>query len=497
MLPFYVYILQCADGVYYVGHTDNIEKRISMHNQGQVSNFTQKRLPVEVVFVEEFATRAEAIEMEQRIKGWSRKKKEALIEQNWEELIRLSNLKPQVLYPSTSSGRTERELSAAFTPAVFTVALSEGWKFNEGSGRTEEGSIETKCRWNKTERELSAAFTPKCKEELWQKETRQCVVVDSNKNLSNIGIYKNISLADKNWFATGGSARYFAEPKTSDQMQQMIIWAQQNHIPLFILGSGANILISDDGFDGLVIRPQLRAITHQILADGSVMITAGAGVSLDALIEYCLTYGFIGLEEFSGIPGTVGGAVYINLHYFEFLLSQFLITAEVIDITNGAIQHVDNAWFAFGYNVSTLQDKRYILISATFRVRKADSNAIAYAKGRRAEIIRHRNKRYPQARTCGSFFRNFYEQEVTHQSEGKKVIWVAYYLDKIGVKGMLRIGDAQVSHQHANMIINRGNATSTDIIGVAHRMQELVNNEFGILPQPECQLIGFKKYPLL
>ncbi len=111
MLPFYVYILKCFDGFYYVGHTDDIEKQISMHNEGKVSNFTQKRLPVEVVFVQEFATRAEAIEMERRVKGWSRKKKEALIEKDWSELVRLSNIKKKVFNPSTSSGRTVGGLS--------------------------------------------------------------------------------------------------------------------------------------------------------------------------------------------------------------------------------------------------------------------------------------------------------------------------------------------------------------------------------------------------
>ena len=109
MLSFYVYILKCFDGFYYTGHTDNLEKRIDMHVRGEIKNFTQKRLPVEVVFMQEFGSRHEAIEMEQRIKGWSRKKKESLSEENWEGLIHLSNYKKPVLDPSTSSGRTERE----------------------------------------------------------------------------------------------------------------------------------------------------------------------------------------------------------------------------------------------------------------------------------------------------------------------------------------------------------------------------------------------------
>jgi UDP-N-acetylmuramate dehydrogenase len=99
--------------------------------------------------------------------------------------------------------------------------------------------------------------------------------------------------------------------------------------------------------------------------------------------------------------------------------------------------------------------------------------------------------------TCGSFFRNFLPHEVPFEIHNKKILFVAYYLDKIGIKGILRSGNALVSHQHANMIVNVGNATSTDIITVAREMQTLVHKTFGIIPQPECQLIGFTEYPLM
>jgi UDP-N-acetylenolpyruvoylglucosamine reductase len=137
------------------------------------------------------------------------------------------------------------------------------------------------------------------------------------------------------------------------------------------------------------------------------------------------------------------------------------------------------------------------LFDATFKLKKSDALGIAYARGRRVEIIRHRAARYPTKNTCGSFFRNFLPEEVTLESNGKKMIYVAYYLDKIGVKGTLSVGDAIVSHQHANMIVNKGNATSTDIINLTRTMQQMVFDQFKIVPQPECQLLGFQQYPLL
>ncbi|MDR3646542.1 MAG: UDP-N-acetylmuramate dehydrogenase [Candidatus Babeliales bacterium] len=312
-------------------------------------------------------------------------------------------------------------------------------------------------------------------------------------------IQENISLKDKNWFETGGIAKYYAQPTNSQEFAQALEFANTNKLEIFVLGEGANILISDEGFNGLVIKPQITEINfvEPNLALNLGYVTAGAGVKFQGLIDFCLNNNLSGLEEFSGIPGTVGGSVYINIHYFEFLLSQFLIHATVIEKSTGKVLQVDNAWFNFGYNQSTLLAREYFLIDATFKLKKVDPIDAAYHKGRRDEIIRHRVKRYPYKGTCGSFFRNFYESEVTHESAGKKMIYVAYYLDKIGVKGNLKVGGAIVSHQHANMLVNLGQATTHDIVNLARTMQQLVFDNFGIMPKSECQMIGFKESPLI
>jgi UDP-N-acetylmuramate dehydrogenase len=319
--------------------------------------------------------------------------------------------------------------------------------------------------------------------------------ITSQEIIHPLIIQENVPLHDKNWFKTGGPARFYAEPTDAASFQFALEFAREHNLEIFVLGEGANILISDDGFDGLVIRPQLKHIAHRD-QDTDVLVAAGSGVTMDALIEYCLSNNILGLEEFSGIPGTVGGSVYINLHYFQFLLAQFMVSGTVIERSTGIIKTVDTEWFNFGYNQSTLHDEQHYLVDATFKLKPATDIETAYARGRRVEIIRHRTSRYPSKNTCGSFFRNFHENEVTIESNGKKMIFVAYYLDKIGVKGTLTHGDAIVSYQHANMLVNRGNATTQDIIEVARTMQELVHKEFGIIPQPECRLIGFKEYPL-
>ncbi len=266
-------------------------------------------------------------------------------------------------------------------------------------------------------------------------------------------------------------------------------------MPITLIGEGANILINDAGILGLTIIPKMNTISISSNTQDQAIIEAGAGVSIHELITFCLAHNCSGLEEFSGIPGTVGGAVYINIHYFQFLLSQFLLDATVINLANGNIEQVDNSWFAFGYNTSTLHKREYALLYARFILKKVSDLECAFAQGRHHEIIRHRNQRYPTSGTCGSFFRNFFPHEVTLEQHGKKIIFVAYYLDKIGVKGQLSIGGARVSHQHANMIVNGGSATSHDIITLAQTMQRLVFEQFGIVPQPECQLLGFDHDP--
>jgi len=312
-----------------------------------------------------------------------------------------------------------------------------------------------------------------------------------------MNIEKNISLQDKNWFKTGGNAKFFCQPVTIQDFKNAISFARNKRLEMFVLGLGANVLISDDGIDGLVIHPALRNIEKIEENHTHGLVRAGAGVTIHQLIEWCLDHNLLGIEEFSAIPGSVGGSVYNNLHYFESSLSDFLISGEIINKETGEIETVTADWFGFEYDKSRLHDQDYLLLSATFSLKKGTGLDSAYARGRRAEIVRHRVKRYPMVCTCGCFFRNFHKNEVNIEINGKKAVWIAYYFDKLGFKGVLRAGDAVVSHQHSNMIVHTGKATSSDIIELAREMQKSVKDKFGVVPQPECCLLGFKEYPLL
>jgi UDP-N-acetylmuramate dehydrogenase len=258
------------------------------------------------------------------------------------------------------------------------------------------------------------------------------------------------------------------------------------------MGEGANVLISDAGIKGLVIILQNKNM--QII---NGLISIDAGVSMHHAIAFSLKNNWGGLEDFGGIPGSVGGAVCMNIHYFDALLSDFIETVTILDLESLEITEITKNACNFGYNKSLFLEKKLIVLAVTLRLKKLTSEETAYARGRHDEIVRQRSRRYPPTRTCGSFFRNFFPHEY-EQAKGKtKVPYIAYYLESVGVKGQLSSGKASVFSLHANMLVTSEGATSHDVVSLATIMQQNVYNQFGLWPVPECQLLGFEKNPFL
>ena len=303
-------------------------------------------------------------------------------------------------------------------------------------------------------------------------------------------IQKQVSLASRNWFKTGGKAAYFAEPTSKAALAEVLKFAAAKKLPIALLGEGANTLISDEGFKGMVISPKNTGI--KILSEKKApIVRAGAGAAVDDVVNFALKHKAKGLEEFSALPGTIGGAAFINAHYFEYFLADFLVSATVCDY-QGNFQTVDSAWFEYGYDVSKLHRENWIIWTVDLKLSKASEIETAFAQGRAFEIKRQRSRRYPQERTCGSFFRNFLPEEVPEGASKS----IAFYLDRLGVKGNLSIGGASVSRKHANMLETKKGAKARDIIALARLLQEMVFENFGLVPVPECRFLGFKKFPL-
>lgn len=296
-------------------------------------------------------------------------------------------------------------------------------------------------------------------------------------------ILKDISLKQYTTFKIGGPAKFFCEPTNKDEIIFAFKYAKENNLSTFVLGLGANVLFSDDGFDGLVIHQKNEGID---IKDNEVVVESG--VVVENLISIALENNLIGLEDFSGIPSTIGGALYINLHYFDSFIADVVRSASILNKNTLEVELVDQSWFNFSYDSSKLKtNKEFMLLEATLELKKVDNYGKYFALGRSKEIIRTRKYKYPQEPSVGSIFQNLTSEEQSQNNLPTRS--VAYLIDVCGLKGT-RVGDALLSHRHSNMIINIGNAKAKDVIELAEIIKEKVKKRFGINLRFEVQLVG-------
>lgn len=272
-------------------------------------------------------------------------------------------------------------------------------------------------------------------------------------------------------FHIGGPADFFYNAKTRDEISRLIIFAKKNKIKFLVIGSGTNILFDDKGFRGLIIKIDLK----NIKVDG-LNITAEGGAQIFQLIKFSLENKLQGLEKWSGLPGTVGGAVRGNAGCNNLETKDILIKAKILNPKTGKIKTVDNKYFKFSYRNSRLKKSNEILLSATFKLEKSKISPENQQK-LITEIQASRSNKIPRGLSAGSFFKNPSPQKPA-----------GLLIEKAGLKGKT-IGGAQVSEIHANFIINTGNATSSDIKKLAKLIQKTVKNKFKITLKPEVQII--------
>lgn len=277
-------------------------------------------------------------------------------------------------------------------------------------------------------------------------------------------------------FETGGSAKYFLVTDSAETTAQAVKTARRLKIPIFIFGGGSNLLVSDSGFDGLVVKPEIEGL--KLLDD--LRIESGSGEKLSALVDFATEQACTGLEFAAGIWGSVGGAVYGNAGAFGGDVGSILIEATLVTRA-GKIERVTQADLAFDYRHSRLKETGDIIVSAVFQVKKGDRDTI---KTRVNEILAQREQKHPIKGTAGCFFRNIPDST---QKFGK--LPAGRLLEEVGAK-RLAVGGASVYPDHANIIVNTGNATSKDIRQLADIMKKKVLDRFGIELQEEIQQLG-------
>lgn len=287
----------------------------------------------------------------------------------------------------------------------------------------------------------------------------------------------NKPLAPFTSFNTGGPAKYFISATSEEDIRKAVNSAVELKIPFFIIGGGSNLLISDKGFNGLVIKVDVKGI--KLLNETTIV--CGAGENLMDLIEFCVESSLTGFEFASGIWGSVGGAICGNAGAYGGEMKD-IITSVTIIKNDGTIEVVDEEYCRFEYRNSYLKKTGDIVISAEFNLSKGDKEEI---RKKVDEIITIRQKKHPvKGKSAGSFFKN-----IPDDSEPYGKLPAGRLLEEAGAKEMA-VGGASVYYKHANMIVNNGNATSKDIRQLADNMKEAVFNKFGIMLEEEVVSVG-------
>jgi len=277
-------------------------------------------------------------------------------------------------------------------------------------------------------------------------------------------------------FGVGGPADAFFVALTEDQLRGGFALARSNDVPVFIFGSGSNVLVGDGGVRGLVIENRTDAIVGPAQNGAGLKVRVASGVSFAALARRMANAGYAGVEWACGIPGSLGGAVVTNAGAYEHSLADVIKGARLADgkgvIAELTADELDLTYRNSAFSRGQITDR--IVLSVDLRVQDGDVREL---KAKVKELDRQRKAAQPPGRNCGSVFKN----PADHPS------W--WYVEQVGLRGH-RIGQAQFSERHANFILNLGGAKATDIMSLIRLAQERTREQFGVELDTEVMMVG-------
>ena len=349
-------------------------------------------------------------------------------------------------------------------------------------------------------------------------------------------VAENVPLAPFTTLGIGGSARFFAEITETDELKMGVNWALERNLPLFVLAGGSNIVVSDSGFAGLVLRISIRGV-EATLSEDEVSLTAGAGEEWDALVRMTVEKGWAGFECLSGIPGRVGATPIQNVGAYGQEISETFLSLEALDRETGAVKRMGPVDCEFGYRVSRFKGRdrgRFIITRVSYRLRPNGKPVVRYPElqrrlsdegileptledVRRAVLAIRRRKamvidaRDRDSRSAGSFFMNPVVPVAKFRDiregflgtsgdqsmpgfpvDGDRVkLSAAWLIEHAGFeRGYIR-GNVGLSSKHVLAIVNRGGGTASEILGLAMEIQTRVRDAFGLELAPEPVFVGF------
>ena len=308
--------------------------------------------------------------------------------------------------------------------------------------------------------------------------------------IEGLRVEKDAPLSQYTRFGLGGPAALLADASTEAAFLSAWTAIEQTGVPLEVIGGGSNLVVADDGYDGVI----LRYTASEMAAEGQ-RVTAGAGAVLQDLVDFTIAQGLAGLHTMTGIPGWVGGAVYGNAGAYGRSIDLSVESVRFFDGTE--TREFSNGECGFRYRDSTFKDnKGWIVFSTVLQLIHGDAGEL---KKKADEILSIRNAKYPTTMKCaGSIFKNLlFAQLPAHvQSqvdpkvvrEGK--VPSAYILEQVGAKG-IRNGDIHVADYHANLIYNAGAGTARQVREIIDELKGRVRSRFGFDVEEEVQYVGF------
>lgn len=293
----------------------------------------------------------------------------------------------------------------------------------------------------------------------------------------------------------GGPADIFFIATSKADLIDAVQSAIKHKIPYTVLGAASNVLIKDGGVRGLVIKNRADAIslagfkgkvTASKAGVQSALVKAESGAIMNQLVRFCIDQSLAGLEEFLGIPGTVGGAVYNNSHHLDHLIGDYVATITVLD-KHGRIKTYQQSELNFSYDYSILQKTQDTILDITFMLTAGNKQEL-WSRAE-AALARRRDTQPLEIPSSGCMFKNIGQANAIRFNTPNHSTAAGFLIDRAGLKGS-QVGGAQVSTKHANFLVNTGAATASDIITLSNQIKQTVKEKYGLELQEEVFVIG-------
>ncbi len=297
---------------------------------------------------------------------------------------------------------------------------------------------------------------------------------------------ENINLGARSSFKIGGKCQYFFEVHNVEELEEALVWAEERKIKPLILGDMTNVLLPDEELRMVIkMSPQAKIINK----NNEVAVWAGNKIAQFAW--QMIQEGYQGLEEFTSLPGTVGGAVWNNAHFGNKFISEVLKEVKYYNCETKTYVIKKRRELNFAYDKSWFQNHKVIIVEAVFNLKKTNDLDLITQKA--LEIAQFRKISQPyEFPSAGCFWQNVPNSEslkkLFPQFQKQNMISAGFLIDQAGLKGK-KVGEAQVSEKHASFIINRGKATANEVKTLAQMVRDEVKNKFGVKLQTEVVIV--------